>query len=116
VPTIRELLSANLYDVFGNRDAASRRAAIERVFAEDVVFADPEGEVRGWDGLEQKAAGILDGTPASFALAEDGPAYLGPDSGALAWTFGPEGEPVARGIDLIEVRDGRIHTLRTLLA
>lgn len=116
MPTITELLSANLHEVFGNRDVASRRAAIERVFAEDVVFTDPEGEVRGWDELEAKAASILDGTPASFALAEAGPAYLGPDSGALAWTFGPEGEPVARGVDLIEVRDGRIHTLRTLLA
>ena len=116
MPTITELLSANLHEVFGNRDAASRRAAIERVYAEDVVFADPEGEVRRWDALEAKAAGLLGGVPETFAFAEAGPAYLGDGTGALAWTFGPEGEPVARGVDIIEVRDGRIHTLRTLLA
>jgi hypothetical protein len=116
VPTTTELLSANLREVFGNRDAASRRAAIERVYAEDVVFTDPEGAVTGWDALEAKAAGLLAGAPESFAFAEDGPVYLGPSSGALAWTFGPEGAPVARGIDVIEVRDDRIVALRTLLA
>ncbi|MBW8872376.1 MAG: nuclear transport factor 2 family protein [Leifsonia sp.] len=116
MPTITELLSANLIEVFGNRDAHSRRAAIERTYTEDVVFADPEGEVTGWDALEAKAAGLLDGAPQSFVFADVGPVYLGAASGALAWTFGPEGEPVARGVDVIEVRDGRIAALRTLLA
>jgi len=116
VPTITELLSANLLEVFGNRDAGSRRAAIERTYTEDVVFADPEGQVTGWDALEAKAAGLIDGAPAAFAFADAGPVYLGHDTGALAWTFGPEGAPVARGVDVIEVRDGRIAALRTLLA
>lgn len=116
MPTITELLTANLAEVFGNRDAASRRSAIERVYAEDVVFSDPEEEVRGWDALEAKAAGLLDGAPESFVFADAGPVYLARDTGALAWTFGPEGAPVARGVDVIEVRDGRIHALRTLLA
>ena len=116
MPTITELLSANLREVFGNRDAVSRRAAIERTYTADVVFADPEGEVTGWDALEAKAAALLEGSPASFAFADAGPVYLGRDTGALAWTFGPEGAPVARGVDVIEVRDGRIATLRTLLA
>jgi len=116
VPTITELLSANLHDVFGNRDAASRREAIERTYTEDVAFTDPEEQVRGWDALEAKAAGLLDGAPAEFAFAAVGPVYVGTDSGALAWTFGPAGAPVARGVDVIEVRDGRIVSLLTLLA
>ena len=116
MPTITELLTAQLHEVFDNRDAASRREAIERIYAEDVVFTDPEGEVRGWDGLEAKAASILDGTPGEFALAESGPVYLGPDTGAVAWTFGPAGAPVARGVDVVQVRDGRIASLTTLLA
>lgn len=116
MPTITELLSANLLEVFGNRDPVSRRAAIERTYTEDVVFADPEGEVTGWDALEAKAAGLVDDAPASFVFADAGPVYLGRDTGALAWTFGPEGAPVARGVDVIEARDGRIAVLRTLLA
>lgn len=116
MPTITELLTANLLDVFGNRDATARREAIERVYAEDVVFTDPDGPVTGWDALEAKAAGLLDGAPETFAFADAGPVYLGASNGALAWTFGPEGEPVARGVDVIEVRDGRIVSLLTLLA
>lgn len=116
MPTISELLSANLHDVFGNRDAAARREAIERTYTEDVVFTDPEGEVRGWDALEAKAAGLLAGAPETFVFAEAGPEYLGADTGALAWTFGPADAPVARGVDVVEVRDGRIAVLRTLLA
>ena len=116
MPTITELLTAQLHDVFGNRDAASRREAIERIYAEDVVFTDPEEQVRGWDALEAKAAGLLDGAPADFSFAEVGPVYAGEASGVLAWTFGPAGAPVARGVDVIEVRDGRITSLLTLLA
>ena len=116
MPTITELLTAQLHDVFGNRDAASRREAIERTYAEDVVFTDPEEQVRGWDALEAKVAALVDGAPAEFAFADVGPVYLGETSGALAWTFGPAGAPVARGVDVVEVRDGRIVSLLTLLA
>jgi ketosteroid isomerase-like protein len=113
--TARELLESNLHRVFGNRDAESRRAAIEATYTDDVVFTDPEGAAVGWDALEAKAAALLDGAPADFEFGEDGIAYTGTDSGALAWSFGPVGSPVARGIDLITVRDGRISDIRTLL-
>jgi len=114
--TIHDLLSANLHQVFGNRDAASRRVAIDATYTEDVVFGDPDGEVTGRDALEAKAAGLIDGAPAEFVFVEDGIAYAGGNSGALAWAFGPSGSPVARGIDMITVRDGRISALRTLLS
>ena len=116
MPTIPELLQANLHRVFGERDAARRRAAIDDVYSEDVVFTDPEGSVTGRDALAAKAEALLAGAPDTFSFREDGPAYEGADSGALAWTLGPEGASVARGIDLITVRDNRITTLRTLLA
>jgi hypothetical protein len=113
--TARQLLEANLHRVFGNRDAASRREAIELTYADDVAFTDPEGTVTGRDALEAKAAALLDGAPADFVFEEDGVDYSSPDSGALAWKFGPSGSPVARGIDVITIRGGRISTLRTLL-
>jgi hypothetical protein len=37
VPDIAELLTADLHRVFGNRDAVSRRAAVEETYAADVV-------------------------------------------------------------------------------
>jgi ketosteroid isomerase-like protein len=114
--TVAELLDANLHRVFGNRDPASRRRAIDEVYAEDVVFADPDATVVGRDALEQKAAALLDGAPESFVFADEGPAYLAGDLGVQAWSFGPAGAPVARGVDVITVRDGRIVELRTALA
>ncbi|MFI6071360.1 nuclear transport factor 2 family protein [Actinoplanes sp. NPDC051343] len=115
--SVSDLLAANLHDVFGNRDTAARRAAIERTYTEDVTFTDPEGSVTGRDAVEQKARELLDKTPATFVFAEDGRHYAGPDTGALGWSFGPEGgDPAARGIDIITVRDGRIAALVTVFA
>lgn len=113
---VEELLDANLHRVFGNRDPAARRQAIDEVYAEDVVFADPDETVVGRDALERKAAGLLDGAPAVFVFADEGPAYVAGDLGVQAWSFGPAGAPVARGVDLITVREGRIVELRTALA
>jgi hypothetical protein len=50
--TARELLDANLHRVFGNRDAASRREAIDAIYTVDVAFSDPEGTTIGRDALE----------------------------------------------------------------
>jgi hypothetical protein len=113
--TVRELLDTNLLRVFGNRDATTRREAIEASYTDDVSFSDPEGTVTGRDALEAKAAALLDGAPADFVFEPVGVEYSAADSAALAWTFGPSGSPVARGIDIITITDGRISSLRTLL-
>lgn len=114
--SVSDLLTANLHDVFGNRDPESRRAAIERSFARDVRFTDPEGTAVGWDALEQKAAALLDQVPGAFQFVEEGRRYVSDTHGALAWGFGPVGAPAVRGIDVIEVRDGVIATLTTFFA
>lgn len=114
--SIQDLLDANLHRVFGERDRAARRAAIDEVYTEDVVFADPEGTAIGREALAAKADELLSSLPEAFAFSEDGPRYEGAGSGALAWALGPAGAPVARGVDVIVVRDGRIAELRTLLA
>lgn len=115
MPSVVELLTANLHQVFNNRDDDSRAAAIEKVYAEDVSFTDPEGTVVGRAELGSKAAALLDDAPADFVFTEDSIAYVGADTGALAWAFGPTGSPVVRGIDIITVQDGVITALRTLV-
>ncbi|MEU5768327.1 nuclear transport factor 2 family protein [Streptomyces asoensis] len=112
--SVTDLLAANLHEVFGNRDPVSRRAAIDRIYTEDVVFTDPEGVTTGRDAIEDKAATLLADAPADGGFTEDGHRYAGPQHGALAWAFGPPGVPAVRGIDVITVRDGRISAILTM--
>ncbi|WJY01698.1 nuclear transport factor 2 family protein [Curtobacterium sp. 458] len=113
MPTVHELLDANLHEVFGNRDADVRRAAAERIYSPDVVLVDPEGENDGREALLAKAAELLGQVPDSFVFAADGPHYASEDTGALAWALGPAGAPQVRGIDVVTVADGRITQVRT---
>ena len=39
--SISTLLTRNLHDVFGENDPERRRAAIDELYTEDVVFYDP---------------------------------------------------------------------------
>ena len=61
MPEANELLHSNLYEVFSERDPERRRAAIERTYAEDVRFIDPEGEFVGRQALSDQAQKLLDG-------------------------------------------------------
>jgi hypothetical protein len=113
--TIEELMHANLIEVFGERDPALRRAAIERTYTEDVVFLDPDEVVEGHDALDVKAGRLLEGAP-GFVFSPAGPIYVNHDMGYLAWNLGPEGQdPVVRGLDACFVRDGLIAKVYTLL-
>jgi hypothetical protein len=114
--SVTELLDANLHAVFGSRDPEARRAAVERIYAEDVTFTDPEGTVTGRDALGAKAAALLAGVPDDFVFADDGRRYVSEDTGVLAWAFGPAGAPVVRGIDVLTVRDGVIAAVVTVFA
>jgi SnoaL-like domain len=115
MPEAEELLHSNLHEVFSERDPERRQAAIARTYTEDVRFIDPEGEFAGRQALSDQAQKLLDGLVAGFVFEEDGPPYVGTDSGALAWRVGPPGSPVARGIDILSIRDGRVSVVRTLI-
>jgi hypothetical protein len=116
MPEAKELLHSNLHEVFSERDPERRRAAIERTYTEDVRFIDPEGEFVGCQALTDQAQKLLDGLEADFIFEEDGPRYVGTETAALAWRVGLPGSPVARGIDILTIRDGRVSVLRTLIA
>jgi len=115
MPDARALLHANLHEVFSERDPDARWAAIERTYAEDVRFIDPDAEVVGRKALNDRAQELLDRAPADFVLEEDGPQYKAGETAAMAWRLGPPGSPVARGIDILTVDGGLVRVLRTLL-
>jgi hypothetical protein len=116
VPEATQLLHSNLHEVFSERNPDRRWAAIGRTYTEDVTFIDPDGEFVGRQALSDKAQELLDRASAGDVFEEDGPAYVGADSAALAWRFGPPGRPVAHGVDFLTIRDGRVSVVRTLIA
>lgn len=113
--TTEELMRANLLEVFNERDAARRRAAIDRTYVADVQFSDPEDAVVGRAALDAKAQQILDGAP-GFVFRPAGAVQVNHDLGYLAWEFGPADQPpVVRGMDIALVADGLVTKLYTLL-
>ena len=114
--SINDLLNRIIDDVFNERDAAKRSAAIADLFAEDIVFVDPEGETRGRAALQQKVSALLDAQPESFRFGEVHAAQTAGDLGIHHWNLGPAGgDPVASGVDVAMVDGGQITRLWTLL-
>src|SRR5438132_12663070 len=70
---IRELLHRNLQEVFGEGNAARRRAAIESLYTEDCVLYAPPGIFVGPEALD-KFAGDLRATHPHFVYTPHGEA------------------------------------------
>ena len=68
---IHELLIRNLQEVFGEADAARRRAAIEELYTDDCVLYVPPGVFVGHDALD-KFAGDLRATHPHFVYTPHG--------------------------------------------
>lgn len=107
--SISTLLIRNLRDVFGENDPERRRAAIDELYTEDVVFYDPgKGAYRGRDEIDH-IAGAIKATHPEFTyqpIAE--PEEVG-DGGRVPWVSGRPGDaPEYAGTDFIIARDGRI--------
>jgi hypothetical protein len=113
---IHELLLRNLQEVFGERDAMRRRAAIAELYTEDCELYVPPGKVVGREALD-KFAGDLRATHPHFVYTPHGePQALANAAGRLAWGSGPRGQaPDYTGLDVIVVREGKIAALYVFL-
>jgi len=112
---IRELLLANLFAVFSERDLERRLEVIARNYTEDVIWSDPDGTTQGHEAMNEQAQKLLDRMP-NFVFSAAGPVHVSRDLGLLAFNLGvPEQPPAVSGFDVALVRDGRIAVLHTLL-
>jgi hypothetical protein len=110
---IHELLNRNLQEVFGENDAARRRAAIEELYTDDcAVYV---GVFVGHDAVD-KLAGDLRATHPDFVYTPHGEPQALQNAGRLAWGSGPRGEkPHYTGLDVIIVRGDKIAALYAFL-
>src|SRR6201985_2790501 len=108
---IHELLNRNLREVFGEGDAARRRATIEELYTDDCVLYVPPGVFVGHNALD-KFAGDLRATHPHFVYTPHGEPQALHNAGRLAWESGPRGAaPDYPGLDVIIVRDGKMAAL-----
>src|SRR5882724_4643338 len=86
--SISSLLIRNLSDVFGENDPARRRAAIDELYTEDVVFCDPsKGVYRGRDEIDRIAGAIKATHPEFRYQPTTEPAESG-NGGLVRWVSG----------------------------
>jgi len=112
---IRELMLANLFAVFDERDPKRRLDVIARNYTEDVIWSDPDGTNQGHEAMNEQAQKLLDRTP-DFVFSAAGPVHVSRDLGLLSFNLGvPEQSPAVSGVDVALVRGGRIAVLHTLL-
>ena len=107
--SISTLLTRNLHDVFGENDPQRRRAAIDEIYTEDIVFYEPgKNAYHGRDEIDRIAGAIRSTHPESVYQVIAEPEERG-DAGRIQWVGGRPGDPPAyAGTDLIIARDGRI--------
>jgi hypothetical protein len=112
---IDELLHRNLQNVFGEGDAARRRATIDELYTEDCILEVPPGTFVGREAVD-KFAGDLRATHPHFVYTPHGEAQALHNAGRLAWGSGPRGEaPDYTGMDVIIVRNRKIAALYVFL-
>lgn len=110
-----DLLERMLQDVFNEPDPQRRAAAIDEVFTDDVVFVDADRTVTGREELAATVTGLLAQGP-GLVFTPAGPLRGVGDLGMRPWRLGPPGgEPVLGGLDVVQVVDGRIARLWTVL-
>jgi hypothetical protein len=112
---IRELLFANLFKVFDERDASKRSAAVQDTYAEEIVWYEPDRLVKGLEALDARAA-VLQGEAPGFKFGANGIMSVSQNVGVLRWNYGPDEKPdLVQGTDIIVVEDGKIKALWTTL-
>ena len=113
--TLGSLMEKNLLEVFGQRDSARRKIAINAIYTENCTFFETNEEIVGRDALNAKVESLLKGAP-GFVFRAAGPAEVNHDVGRLQWHLGPPGSPPAViGMDIALFQKGRIRSLYTFL-
>jgi hypothetical protein len=87
---IRELLLANLFEVFNVRDPLRRMEAIERNYTEDVTWSDPDGTTEGHEAMNEQAQKLVERMP-DLVFSAAGPVYISRDLGLRAFNLGRAG-------------------------
>ncbi len=105
------LLTRNLHEVFGERDAAKRNVTIAEIWRDDGTFIDPFGSHIGHGALDEAVVRLHEQF-LGFVFTELSPPQTFHGIGRIAWGFGPPNEvPRVTGLDVGVAKDGRLSVL-----
>ena len=98
--------------VWNEPDTATRRAALDKVFTDDIRYVDPLAAVEGRDALNSVIGAVHQQFP-GFAFASAGPVDGHHDQVRFTWSLAAAGaEPLVIGFDVAELdTDGRIRSV-----
>jgi hypothetical protein len=106
--TASDLIERAFLEIFQQRDAATRRRAIDDLFAPDIVFRDPEGEAHGIPDAAAQIDALIAGMDPSWSFRSVTPPVQLGDLAIHRWELGPEGAAIVTGTDVVFVAGGKI--------
>ena len=113
---VADLLLRNLQEVFNERDAARRIAAVRAIYAKEAEFFEGNVCYRGHDAISAKVGALLASIPGDFTFTATSEPARNHDLGRLTWRVGhAAAPPVATGMDVAHFKNGRIQSLYVFL-
>ena len=112
---IAALSHGALLGVFDERDPARRAEAIDRIFADDVLFIDHNGASHGRAAVAEAVTAVHARFP-DFRFTPSSEPELLDGAARLRWGFGPPAQDAkVTGSDTIVIKDGRIAVMLVFL-
>jgi hypothetical protein len=111
---IAQLVAAHL-DAWNAPEGPGRTQMITSVYPPDVYIGEPDGALRGHDGMEQAIAGLQAQLPQT-TITRTGPIQVAQDMVTYAWSLGvPDGPAVATGRDVLIIGDDKVSSLYVVI-
>lgn len=85
-----QLAKQELLDIFGERDSHKRLAQMQKTYATDIAFYDPDNLVKGFDAINEVISQLLDSNPECI-FRPSGTIWINCDLVTLEREFGPDG-------------------------
>ncbi|WP_088345291.1 MULTISPECIES: nuclear transport factor 2 family protein [Rhodomicrobium] len=116
-PDYDRVLRANAEQIFGERDAAARRRALDQFWVPDGTLYEDGRIVAGLDAISETVGALLDSLPPGTQFSPLGPAVGHHGLALLRWrALDGNGQPApVSGTDVAVFQDGKIKQLYVLI-
>jgi hypothetical protein len=113
-----QLLEDSLLVIWNDRNAENRAAAMKDIYAADIMFFETNDgpAIKGHQAINELIVMLQAQWPAEFTFELTAPARVNHQVQHIAWRLGVPGQPpVATGMDVAVVENGRIASLHLFL-